>query len=210
MRSPISQASLYTKQPNCINQLPSPLELPPKLNLLSTHSRAQRKEASLLLDLLQNVRGRLVMAVSQKWGYIRIITGTILGGALGFYVMHRLETRHKVSSAPPISKPSFWLLINIKKWKKIELCWTFFFFFCCCENRRKWMRDWKSMKPNWRRKRRSMSLKNPCSFGVLSKFSRVFYFYFLFDTIWLLIQWGKGEGTEILNHFFFFLWCLLN
>ncbi|XP_020233260.1 uncharacterized protein LOC109813479 [Cajanus cajan] len=32
---------------------------------------------------------------SQKWGYIRIITGTIVGGILGFYVMHRVETNYK-------------------------------------------------------------------------------------------------------------------
>ncbi|KAI4347157.1 hypothetical protein L6164_007996 [Bauhinia variegata] len=32
---------------------------------------------------------------SQKWGYIRIITGTIIGGILGFYVMHRLENNYK-------------------------------------------------------------------------------------------------------------------
>ncbi|KAJ4822412.1 hypothetical protein Tsubulata_036407 [Turnera subulata] len=32
---------------------------------------------------------------SQKWGYVRIITGTILGGVLGFYVMHRLEVSYK-------------------------------------------------------------------------------------------------------------------
>ncbi|KAF9592017.1 hypothetical protein IFM89_011600 [Coptis chinensis] len=32
---------------------------------------------------------------SQTWGYVRIITGTLLGGALGFYVMHRLELSHK-------------------------------------------------------------------------------------------------------------------
>lgn len=32
---------------------------------------------------------------SQKWGYIRIITGTILGGVLGFYVMHRVEISYK-------------------------------------------------------------------------------------------------------------------
>ncbi|CAJ1939302.1 unnamed protein product [Sphenostylis stenocarpa] len=32
---------------------------------------------------------------SQKWGYIRIMTGTILGGILGFYVMHRLESNYK-------------------------------------------------------------------------------------------------------------------
>nr|KYP49292.1 hypothetical protein KK1_028929 [Cajanus cajan] len=36
---------------------------------------------------------------SQKWGYIRIITGTIVGGILGFYVMHRVETNYKVSIA---------------------------------------------------------------------------------------------------------------
>lgn len=34
---------------------------------------------------------------SLKWGYIRIITGTILGGMLGFYVMHRVEVAYKVS-----------------------------------------------------------------------------------------------------------------
>jgi len=34
---------------------------------------------------------------SQKWGYIRIMTGTILGGILGFYVMHRLESNYKVT-----------------------------------------------------------------------------------------------------------------
>ncbi|KAI3885149.1 hypothetical protein MKW98_002541 [Papaver atlanticum] len=32
---------------------------------------------------------------SQRWGYVRIITGTILGGVLGFYVMYRLEISHK-------------------------------------------------------------------------------------------------------------------
>ncbi|GAV58813.1 hypothetical protein CFOL_v3_02346, partial [Cephalotus follicularis] len=32
---------------------------------------------------------------SQKWGYIRIMTGTIVGGILGFYVMHRLEVSYK-------------------------------------------------------------------------------------------------------------------
>uniref|UniRef100_F6GTI8 Uncharacterized protein n=1 Tax=Vitis vinifera TaxID=29760 RepID=F6GTI8_VITVI len=35
------------------------------------------------------------MAGSQKWGYIRIMTGTILGGVLGFYVMHRVELSYK-------------------------------------------------------------------------------------------------------------------
>ncbi|KAL2321230.1 hypothetical protein Fmac_030199 [Flemingia macrophylla] len=45
---------------------------------------------------------------SHKWGYIRIITGTILGGILGFYVMHRLETNYKVS-IPSLSPLSFLL-----------------------------------------------------------------------------------------------------
>lgn len=32
---------------------------------------------------------------SQRWGYVRIITGTILGGVLGFFVMHRVEVSYK-------------------------------------------------------------------------------------------------------------------
>jgi hypothetical protein len=42
----------------------------------------------------------MVSGASQKWGYVRIITGTILGGVLGFYVMHRLETSYKVCHLP--------------------------------------------------------------------------------------------------------------
>ncbi|XP_040999284.1 uncharacterized protein LOC121245071 [Juglans microcarpa x Juglans regia] len=37
----------------------------------------------------------MVAAASRKWGYVRIITGTILGGVLGFYVMHRVEISYK-------------------------------------------------------------------------------------------------------------------
>ncbi|KAK2974432.1 hypothetical protein RJ640_011329 [Escallonia rubra] len=36
------------------------------------------------------------MGRSAAWGYARIITGTLVGGALGFYVMHRLEISYKV------------------------------------------------------------------------------------------------------------------
>lgn len=32
---------------------------------------------------------------SPRWGYFRIITGTIFGGVLGFYVMHRIELMYK-------------------------------------------------------------------------------------------------------------------
>ncbi|GFS32408.1 hypothetical protein Acr_00g0022600 [Actinidia rufa] len=32
---------------------------------------------------------------SRRWGYFRIITGTIVGGVLWFYVMHRVELSYK-------------------------------------------------------------------------------------------------------------------
>ncbi|CAI9113627.1 OLC1v1014262C1 [Oldenlandia corymbosa var. corymbosa] len=32
---------------------------------------------------------------SPRWGYVRIIAGTIAGGMLGFYVMHRAELYYK-------------------------------------------------------------------------------------------------------------------
>ncbi|OAY65059.1 hypothetical protein ACMD2_18876 [Ananas comosus] len=35
--------------------------------------------------------------VSYKWAYIRIITGTILGGVLGFYVMHREKMKERLA-----------------------------------------------------------------------------------------------------------------
>ena len=42
---------------------------------------------------------------SRRWGYFRIITGTIVGGILGFYVMHRVELSYKVRL--PKFKPPF-------------------------------------------------------------------------------------------------------
>ncbi|XP_019096216.1 PREDICTED: uncharacterized protein LOC104765713 [Camelina sativa] len=37
------------------------------------------------------------MALSSlTWGYARIIAGTLVGGALGFYVMHRIEVSYKM------------------------------------------------------------------------------------------------------------------
>ncbi|KAM7479730.1 hypothetical protein LguiA_027943 [Lonicera macranthoides] len=35
------------------------------------------------------------MVKSQVWGYFRIISGTIAGGLVGFYVMHRVEISYK-------------------------------------------------------------------------------------------------------------------
>lgn len=40
---------------------------------------------------------------SYLWANIRITTGVILGGALGFYVMHRVETSYKVLQVRPSS-----------------------------------------------------------------------------------------------------------
>ncbi|VVA98102.1 unnamed protein product [Arabis nemorensis] len=33
---------------------------------------------------------------SMTWGYARIIAGTLVGGTLGFYVMHRIEVSYKM------------------------------------------------------------------------------------------------------------------
>lgn len=46
------------------------------------------------------MKRKLVGAMkSPRWGYFRIITGTILGGILGFYCMHRAELKYKVLSS---------------------------------------------------------------------------------------------------------------
>ncbi|RWW05181.1 hypothetical protein GW17_00031563 [Ensete ventricosum] len=45
------------------------------------------------------------MVASTRWASIRITIGTLLGGVLGFYVMHRVEINYKVPSPPP-SAPS--------------------------------------------------------------------------------------------------------
>lgn len=37
----------------------------------------------------------VVVCSRRKWAYMRIIAGTIVGGVLGFYVMHRVELGYK-------------------------------------------------------------------------------------------------------------------
>ncbi|GJN38836.1 hypothetical protein PR202_gb27914 [Eleusine coracana subsp. coracana] len=37
---------------------------------------------------------------SRRWAYVRVMAGTILGGVLGFYVMHRVETSYKARLFP--------------------------------------------------------------------------------------------------------------
>ncbi|XP_072960421.1 uncharacterized protein [Typha angustifolia] len=42
--------------------------------------------------------------VSYRWAYFRIMTGTILGGVLGFYVMHRVEKSYKEKMKERLAK----------------------------------------------------------------------------------------------------------
>ncbi|PRQ16480.1 hypothetical protein RchiOBHm_Chr7g0184711 [Rosa chinensis] len=45
--------------------------------------------------LRKSERKTMVVGRSTTWAYVRIISGTILGGVLGFYVMDRLEKSYK-------------------------------------------------------------------------------------------------------------------
>ncbi|WVZ79392.1 hypothetical protein U9M48_026972 [Paspalum notatum var. saurae] len=35
---------------------------------------------------------------SRRWAYVRVMAGTILGGVLGFYVMHRARMEERLRS----------------------------------------------------------------------------------------------------------------
>ncbi|KAI5011832.1 hypothetical protein ZWY2020_015071 [Hordeum vulgare] len=45
---------------------------------------------------------------SRRWAYVRIMADTILGGGLGFYVMHRIETSYKVRRLPSHQPTAIW------------------------------------------------------------------------------------------------------
>ncbi|KAE8795251.1 hypothetical protein D1007_29989 [Hordeum vulgare] len=45
---------------------------------------------------------------SRRWAYVRIMAGTIHGGGLGFYVMHRIETSYKVRRLPSHQPTAIW------------------------------------------------------------------------------------------------------
>ncbi|RZB70913.1 Methylecgonone reductase, partial [Glycine soja] len=68
--------------------------------------------AQILKPFYELIKSETTMmrTASQKWGYIRIMAGTIFGGILGFYVMHRLETNYKVSIASLSSR----LLVQVR------------------------------------------------------------------------------------------------
>jgi hypothetical protein len=61
----------------------------------------------------QLVADRRAMAPpgSRRWAYVRVMVGTILGGVLGFYVMHRVETSYKVRLTP--QPPCFLLCLAL-------------------------------------------------------------------------------------------------
>ncbi|XAR63862.1 hypothetical protein NMG60_11023994 [Bertholletia excelsa] len=59
------------------------------------------------------------MVTSPKWGYFRIITGTILGGIVGFYVMHQVELSYKKKWDERLKK--YEEELNRKKMKANEL-----------------------------------------------------------------------------------------
>ncbi|WOG93388.1 hypothetical protein DCAR_0312672 [Daucus carota subsp. sativus] len=57
------------------------------------------------------------MVSAIAWGYMRIMGGTILGGVLGFYVMHRLEISYKAKWDERLKKYEE----DLKKKKKSEI-----------------------------------------------------------------------------------------
>lgn len=51
---------------------------------------------------------------SRRWAYVRVMAGTILGGVLGFYVMHRIETSYKARRIQPCpTPPPLWLWLAL-------------------------------------------------------------------------------------------------
>ncbi|KAL5200549.1 hypothetical protein ABZP36_021752 [Zizania latifolia] len=52
---------------------------------------------------------------ARRWAYVRIMAGTILGGALGFYVMHRVETSYKARMEERLRKYEARMLAKAKE-----------------------------------------------------------------------------------------------
>jgi hypothetical protein len=64
--------------------------------LLSSLDRRRRK-GKFVADQRQRA---MAPPGSRRWAYVRVMAGTILGGVLGLYVMHRVETSYKVRLTP--------------------------------------------------------------------------------------------------------------
>ncbi|XP_044972188.1 uncharacterized protein LOC123439555 [Hordeum vulgare subsp. vulgare] len=52
---------------------------------------------------------------SRRWAYVRIMAGTIHGGGLGFYVMHRIETSYKAKMEERLRRYEAHLLAKEKE-----------------------------------------------------------------------------------------------
>ena len=57
---------------------------------------------------------------SRRWAYVRIMAGTILGGGLGFYVMHRIETSYKARMEARLRKYEAQMLAKAKEAQQLQ------------------------------------------------------------------------------------------
>ncbi|XP_044971067.1 uncharacterized protein LOC123431315 [Hordeum vulgare subsp. vulgare] len=57
---------------------------------------------------------------SRRWAYVRIMADTILGGGLGFYVMHRIETSYKVRREERLRRYEAHLLTKEKEAQQLQ------------------------------------------------------------------------------------------
>ncbi|XP_044951649.1 uncharacterized protein LOC123401859 [Hordeum vulgare subsp. vulgare] len=57
---------------------------------------------------------------SRRWAYVRIMAGTILGGGLGFYVMHRIKTSYKAKMEEGLRRYKTHLLAKEKEAQQLQ------------------------------------------------------------------------------------------
>ncbi|KAI4971092.1 uncharacterized protein LOC123407103 [Hordeum vulgare subsp. vulgare] len=57
---------------------------------------------------------------ARRWAYVRIMAGTILGGGLGFYVMHRIETSYKAKMEERLRRYEAHLLAKEKEAQELQ------------------------------------------------------------------------------------------
>ncbi|KAE8798338.1 hypothetical protein D1007_26423 [Hordeum vulgare] len=57
---------------------------------------------------------------SRRWAYVRIMADTILGGGLGFYVMHRIETSYKTKMEERLRRYEAHLLAKEKEAQQLQ------------------------------------------------------------------------------------------
>ncbi|NP_001315203.1 uncharacterized protein LOC103638796 [Zea mays] len=57
---------------------------------------------------------------SRRWAYVRVMAGTILGGVLGFYVMHRVETSYKARMEERLRRYEAHLLAKAKESQQLQ------------------------------------------------------------------------------------------